>query len=265
VLLGALAALALIVLVLTVIVAYPQISERLGISLRPTAAWVPPTVTNPQVVASTPTTALPTPDPQETIAAPPSATSTAEPSPPPKPTPTPELTVSPLCAINAAAELYDLYNSELLGCATTTVKTVWSAWQPFDGGYLLWRSDSDASYAFYGLSGGSWLEILDRWDGSTLPDRGDPPAGRQAPIRGFGYVWSMSEDLFQNLGWAIDQEKGFCAVVQQFEKGFLLRSSTVESCTPDRLFNHARTGAWTPLSLTAHAGGWSKGAAGPGG
>jgi len=257
VLLGALAALAFTVLVLAVIVAYPQISERLGISLRPTAAWVPPTVSNPQVAAYTPTAPLPTPGAPETVAVAASATPTAEPSPLPKPSPTPEATVSPECAIDAGSGLYDLYNSELLGCATTPVNTVWAAWQPFEGGYLLWRSDTDASYAFYGSSGGSWFEVLDRWDGSTLPDRGNPPAGRQAPIRGFGYVWSMSDDLFQNLGWAIDQEKGFCATVQEFEKGFLLRSSTVESCTPDGLFNHARTAAWTPLSLTAHAGGWS--------
>jgi hypothetical protein len=257
VLAGALAGLALIVLALAAVLAYPQISARLGITQRPSAAWVPPTVTDPQPAGPTGSplathsasgTATPAPAETPTAAEPSASPSQAAPVP----------TATPVCPLGADGQLYDLYSSDLLGCATTTADTVWSAWQPFEGGYLLWRDDTDTVYALYGSDSGSWLEIADTWDGSTLPDRGDAPAGRQAPIRGFGHVWATSDEIFQNLGWATDQEKGFCATVQRFEKGFLLRSSAVESCTPNGLFNHARTAGWAPISLAAHAGGWHR-------
>ncbi|HUW13597.1 MAG TPA: restriction endonuclease [Anaerolineae bacterium] len=275
VLLGGLMALAAIVVALALIVVFPQVSRRLGIGSNPTSAWVPPTVTQSQAI-NTPAATIPPPAATaEVVAAQPTPTASSEPSPaatvlpaatatpepPPSPTATPEpaATAVNTCAVDVAADLADLYNRPLLGCATGDASIVWSAWQPFERGYMLWRSDSDAAYAFAGSSEGMWLELSDRWDGSAPVSRGDPPAGLQAPIRGFGYVWSRNDDLFHNLGWAADQEKGFCASLQPFELGFLLRSSAVESCTAEGDFNHAHTPDWTPISLVAHASGWSGG------
>jgi hypothetical protein len=71
------------------------------------------------------------------------------------------------------------------------------------------------------------------------------------PERGFGYVWSRSDEIFNGLGWARDQEKGFCALVQDFERGYILRSADVSSCTPENLYNFATAADWTPLLLAA--------------
>jgi hypothetical protein len=260
---GALAALALFALVAAGVVAYPQIASRLGIDILPTTAWEPPPVSSTLVVTATPASAVGPSEEKDDAETPALAATESPPTPTPSPAPTatPEPTVAvEVCSVETDPALVDLYSASHLGCATAAMSIVWAAWQPFEGGFLLWRSDTDAAYAFYGHGGGTWFRISDTWDGSTDTSRGDPPPGRQAPIRGFGYVWALSDELFHNLGWATDQEKGFCALVQPFDDGFLLRSSTVEYCTPDRLFNHARTQGWSVMALAAHSGGWSSGA-----
>ena len=257
VLLGSFVGLAVIALAFAAVVAFPQISSRLGIGRRPTAIWVPPTITSPQL-SGTPSAAVPSPRITEVAIANPSPTPTTR-AVSPSPTPTPEPTVPPTCAVETAPQWDATYRSELLGCATAPINTVWAAWQPFERGFLLWRSDTDAAYAFYEQNAGTWFQISEKWDGSSSTDRGEPPPGLQAPIRGFGYVWTLRDDLYQNLGWATDQEKGFCAQVQPFEQGFILGSSTVESCTPDNLFNQARTPGWSHFIWVAHPAGWSSG------
>ncbi|HXF61167.1 MAG TPA: sugar-binding protein, partial [Caldilineaceae bacterium] len=82
-------------------------------------------------------------------------------------------------------------------------------------------------------------------------DRGAPPPGLQAPVRGFGYVWSRSDELFNGLGWATDQERGFCAVIQNFEHGFMARSTNVPSCTAEGLYNHATAPDFSPVLVAA--------------
>ncbi len=103
---------------------------------------------------------------------------------------------------------------------------------------------------------GRWLPITEPWDGSEPAGRGPAPAGRVAPERGFGWVWSTRDDVFQALGWATDKEKGFCAVLQPFERGFLVRSTNAPSCTADELYNFATEPGWQPLALAVHAAGW---------
>ena len=188
-----------------------------------------------------------TPEPAETSA---DATPTLEATPtwtvvPPTPTPCPQ---------NAAGQFSALYSSSALGCATSGANVVWAAWEPFEHGGMLWRSDTNIAYAFYGTNQGRWFPIKETWDGQPMRDRGAPPPGLQLPARGFGYVWSVSDELFGNLGWARDKEKGFCAEVQNFGKGFILRSSPVGSCTPDNLYNQAQAGDWQPVSLVAYGG-----------
>jgi hypothetical protein len=120
---------------------------------------------------------------------------------------------------------------------------------------MLWRSDTDAAYVFY--KDHRWFQVDERWDGKPPRERGTPPSGLQAPIRGFGYVWGLRDDIFAGLGWATDREKGFCAALQDFEHGFLIQSSNVVSCTADNLYNHAIEASWSPLSLaTTEDGSW---------
>ena len=168
-------------------------------------------------------------------------------------------TVEPIsCQVPVDPRLESLYNGAALGCASGDANMVWSAWQPFEGGSMLWRSDTDAAYAFLNSGEKRWFQVQERWDGKSPASRGEPPPGLQAPERGFGYVWGIMDDLFQALGWATDKEKGFCAVIQPFERGFALLSDNVGSCTPENLYNQATAADWKPLSLVALTRGeWS--------
>ena len=130
---------------------------------------------------------------------------------------------------------------------------MWAAWERFERGAMFWRSDTDLSYIFF--NEGQWAPVNEHWDGKDVPSRGNPPQGLYAPERGFGYVWGIRDDLFNRLGWAKEQEKGFCALIQSFDKGFILQSSPTEFCTPDNLYNHTHDPDWTPLFFSATADG----------
>lgn len=217
------------------------------------AAWMllnsrlgdtPPATPNPVVALPSPTltpTLTATVLPTETL----TVTPTVTVSPPPTPTPTSGVA----CGIAVADLFAPLHDEQQFGCPTDQGAIIWAAWQPFQRGRMLWRSDTDQAYAFF--PGGQWFPIQDRWDGSPTADRGAPPPGLLAPERGFGYVWSRNDELFLALGWATDREKGFCALVQTFERGFMLYSINIPSCTPDNLYNHATAADWTPLLILA--------------
>ena len=163
------------------------------------------------------------------------------------------------CSISVAADFVDLYDRNQLGCPKGSSRIVWGAWETFEHGAILWRSDTDDVYAFSQLAKHTWLAISERWNGQSVKSRGDPPSGLQAPVRGFGYVWGVRDDLFAQLGWATDQERGFCFAVQPFERGFVLRSNAVQSCTAEKLYNQAASPDWKPISLAVYEGGWRDG------
>jgi hypothetical protein len=171
---------------------------------------------------------------------------------PPQPTQPPR---PASCAIAAADELSSLWNQSEIGCPTSGPSIVWSSWTPYERGMMMWRSDANHVYGFF--NSGWWQEVQDVWDGqSATPSRGAPPPGLLEPVRGTGYIWGTNDTFFQELGWARAEEKGFCALVQTFERGFLLRSSSVETCK-DNLFNHARNGDFPLDTLVAiQGGGW---------
>ncbi len=223
------------------------------------SAWTPPAVTStpgtPGAVAQATATAAPTGVP---AAGTPTATMTALPTatvtPTPAPTESATPTEPPACTSDVAADLAPLYSLAELGCARGPASVVWAAWEPFERGAMLWRSDTDEAYVL--LNDGGWLPITEPWNGEPPAGRGSAPAGLVAPERGFGWVWSTRDDVFRALGWATDREKGFCALLQPFERGFLLRSSGVASCTADELYNFAAEPGWRPLALAVHATGW---------
>jgi hypothetical protein len=158
----------------------------------------------------------------------PSPTNTPTPSPTPSPTP---------CGLQPHPALMDAWNRGRLGCAQDGAVMVWAAWEPFERGYMLWRSDSyDVHILYYqdgtNPSAGSWgLWYLD-WDGSNPGGIGlAPPQGRLEPVRGFGWVWREHLDGPDGpLGWALEPEKGFCARVQTFESGIIVGSTQDPSC-----------------------------------
>ena len=181
----------------------------------------------------------------------PTGTPTGTPSGTPTVTPTPSPT--PFCTVALESPFVPLYAEDEFGCAHRPGATTWAAYQAFEGGFMLWRSDTDTAYVFY--ANGNWFPVQERWNGASALDRGAPPPGLVTPERGFGYIWSRRDDIFYGLGWAEDREKGFCALVQEFDRGFMLRSSAVASCTPDNLYNHATAADWSPVLIAAAAAG----------
>ncbi|MDH4135981.1 MAG: hypothetical protein OEW09_04580 [Anaerolineae bacterium] len=163
----------------------------------------------------------------------PSPTPTAEP-PPPTPTPVPTPTLS--CALEPVGEFREAWNLEDLGCPEDKEKVIWWAWQEFEHGYMLWRIDTKKIYAFSleGADGGSWQEYDDTWADGKYPIDIDPSIvppseNLKQPKRGFGLVWR--EQLGgpeSDVGWALMEETGLCAVIQPFEKGVMFRYNAEE-------------------------------------
>ena len=165
---------------------------------------------------------------------------------PPPATPVP---ATPTCAAADGAFAL-LANPAELGCPQGSSALVWSAIETFERGVMYWRSDTNSAYILYGTgSDGSWEAAPQRWDGQELPSRGTPPAGLLAPQRGFGYVWSTNDNVFAKLGWARQEELGFCALLQSFERGFIIISSSANSCTADGLYNRANDPGWVHFAL----------------
>ena len=85
--------------------------------------------------------------------------------------------------------------------------------------------------------------------------RGPAPDGRLAPVRGFGWIWGTRDEVFNGIGWALDEEKGVCLLAQSFERGYALRSTNVDSC--DGNYNRANDPGFSPILLSVDSnGGW---------
>ena len=123
----------------------------------------------------------------------------------------------------------DGWDRERLGCPQAPGQLIWAAVQPFERGLMLWRGDTQSIYVF--ADAGFWLDRADGWqEGLAVPDRGAPPFGLVAPVRGFGYLWAGDNSIFNDLGWARWAESGLCAVVQPFESGLMIRRSDSSEC-----------------------------------
>jgi hypothetical protein len=145
---------------------------------------------------------------------------------------------------------------------------LWTAWQPFERGYMFWRADNDWSYELSFAGGadatqGAWVTGGDswRWDGAFADGRGlTPPAERYEPIRGFGYVWYNKKGGPDGpLGWATEREKGICVTIQAFDSGLIFASNDeVESCE-DISLNMATDPAFAPVVMVLGAdGSWQR-------
>jgi hypothetical protein len=112
-----------------------------------------------------------------------------------------------------------------LGCAEDHHFTIWLGEQDFEGGWMLWREDTEQIYAIY--QGVGWDQYTDTWqEGDPLFSCTDqaPTESPPTPRRGFGKIWCTDSTVRQNLGWATEVERGFEAPLQRFEHGLLLRS-----------------------------------------
>ena len=133
------------------------------------------------------------------------------------------------CEVPVHGKLEHLWDYESFGCPEAAGGILWASWQPFQTGHMIWRENDDAVFVF--VSGSSWDRHDDNWDDQAYTSvRGTPPTGFQAPVRGFGYLWENSDDIYGDLGWATAEERGFCAAFQAYANGFLLLSDQIASC-----------------------------------
>jgi len=113
-----------------------------------------------------------------------------------------------------------------IGCAIDRHSTTWVAEEAFQNGWMYWRKDNDMIYEIY--DSGGWGAYANTWrEGDpyfSCPDADTPEESPPTPVMGFGKVWCNHLDVRQGLGWAMDAEHGFDAVVQDFEHGFMLGS-----------------------------------------
>lgn len=109
-----------------------------------------------------------------------------------------------------------------LGCAREPEKQAQMAEQPFQKGFMYWRSDTRQIYVV--MNTGRWAAYPDTWnEGDPNPlVGGTPPAGALEPTRGFGKVWREQSGVRDSLGWATVQERGFNGVVEPFANGTML-------------------------------------------
>lgn len=162
----------------------------------------------------------------------------------------------PTCGIAVARDLVEGWNRGRQGCPTGQSRITWSAWQPFERGGMLWREDTDQVTVFYG--DGQATALRDQWDQVTSwPSRGSTPPGRVAPVRGFGWIWGTRPEVYDGLGWGLDEEKGICSLVQPFERGSILRSTNDASCNGN--YNRANDAGFAPLrrSISEDGRWWS--------
>ena len=175
------------------------------------------------------TEATPTTSPTENVSAV-QLTSTPAATLPPTTRPTstparPTSTSPPACpaVIGTFAGVWQQHQSRL-GCARSGVYSTWTALENFEGGQMLWREDTDEIWVLY--QNGTWQAHNNTWH------EGDPTyacpesAASQSPptpIRGFGKVWCQS-GVRNRLGNAIDAERGFDSLIQDFNNGTLLKT-----------------------------------------
>jgi hypothetical protein len=146
--------------------------------------------------------------------------------PPPGPTPPPSgCAITPVLGLGNVWFTYSQVRDKI-GCATAAEVTVWGAEEPFQGGYMFWRSDETYVYVLY--NNGTWQGYDDTWvEGEPPFDPGIvPPYGYYQPIRGFGKVWRNNLAVRNGLGWATTEERGLYGAIQPFEHGVMLWSST---------------------------------------
>ncbi len=78
---------------------------------------------------------------------------------------------------------------------------VWAAYEPFEGGHMVWRSDTRQIYVLY--DDATYETYEDTWnEGDPIDIEGTPPPGLSSPVRGFGKLWASQPGVREKLGWA---------------------------------------------------------------
>lgn len=108
-----------------------------------------------------------------------------------------------------------------------------AVYQDFEKGFMIYLADRKAIWVFidavYDAQGdviptknhGLWLAFPDTFqDGDPETDPAlTPPSGFQQPKRGFGKVWRENQSVRDALGWGLDFERPYSALVTDYSIG----------------------------------------------
>lgn len=85
--------------------------------------------------------------------------------------------------------------------------------QAFQGGMMIWRSDSHEIYILF--NSGDFQNQPDTWAGESLPQE-TPPSGLLQPQMGFGKIWldTTYTTIRQGLGWATASESSYSTRIE---------------------------------------------------
>lgn len=142
-----------------------------------------------------------------------------------------------VCGAPAAGGFGTIYSrdpalQQALGCPVSLAVAITVATQDFEQGRMVWASQladvpTRTIYVLY--NNGTFARYDDTWTEGVDPESGGEtaPAGRVAPIRGFGKVWRSNAPVQQGLGWALAGEVGAGAQIQRFERGEMIYVSSI--------------------------------------
>jgi hypothetical protein len=93
-------------------------------------------------------------------------------------------------------------------CPLAPPLAVFAAWQPFQGGVMLWFSDTRQIWVM--TNDDQRVQVFDDLyrEGEASP-AAVAPDGLVTPVRGFGKIWEQLGGAESALGWALTPETGF--------------------------------------------------------
>jgi LysM repeat protein len=116
-----------------------------------------------------------------------------------------------------------------------------ATYQPFEGGFMVWRSDNSVIWAYVYNTSDMSLFAPSTYGNWGIDTFSVAPFGRVRPDQGFGRVWSNVPLLRSQLGWALTGEQGFQSLVN-FDASFVTQSFTL----PDgRLVSRVTERVWS--------------------
>jgi hypothetical protein len=113
------------------------------------------------------------------------------------------------------------YDEHMASECPLTHSYVPAAYEPFQGGYMVWRGDTRQIYVLYGKGRDRDYEVYqDTWnEGQPIEIEETPPQGLLAPVRGFGKLWASEPGVRDRLGWATTEETGFTTLIETVRVG----------------------------------------------
>ncbi|MBN1285264.1 MAG: hypothetical protein JXB47_07695 [Anaerolineae bacterium] len=100
------------------------------------------------------------------------------------------------------------------GCPAGPVTEVAGAYQAFETGHMLWRSDTGQVYVHYSNGTAAYYSQSDLDAMADNPVADAAPPGQYKPINAFGRVWGNSAEVKVRLGWAVTPEQGYTMQIQ---------------------------------------------------